>query len=337
VISLVLRATALAVVALSSAACAVLEAEPPKQTAQIAEPAPSPQAPGYYRVKLGDFTVTALSDGTLPFESDEWLTGIEPAQIEKALTKAFLKSPIEMSFNAFLVDTGEKLVLIDTGSGAFLGPNGGKLLTNMQAAGYRPEQVDEVYITHLHVDHLGGLVTGETVAFSNAIVRADQHDVDYWLSEENANKAPEQMKLFFQAAQASLKPYREAGKFKSFDGDTNLVPGVKAVGARGHTPGHAIYIAESKGERMLFWGDLLHVAAVQLPNPSVTVIFDADSKAAALQRKKVLSELAKSGDLIGAAHISFPGIGHVRSAGKGFDWVSINYSSNVPLTPAPVQ
>jgi glyoxylase-like metal-dependent hydrolase (beta-lactamase superfamily II) len=326
-----LRLPALALLALGASACVIFEGEkgPAPAPAPVVEaPAMTAQAPGFYRVPLGDFKVTALSDGTLPFESDKWLTGIKPAQIEKALAKVYLKSPVEMSFNAFLVDTGDKLVLIDVGSGALLGPAVGKLLVNMRAAGYKPEEVDEVYITHLHVDHLGGLMAGDKIAFPNAIVRADQHDLDYWLSDENLAGAPEEMKPFFQGAQASLKPYITAAKFKAFDGDTELVPGVSAVASRGHTPGHAVYVAESRGEKMTFWGDLVHVAAVQLPNPSVTVVFDVDSKAAAAQRKKTLAALAKEGQLIAAAHVSFPGIGRLRAEGKGYVWVPINYSSN---------
>ncbi len=124
-----------------------------------------------------------------------------------------------------------------------------------------------------------------------------------------------------------MNPYIKAGKFKPFDGDTDLVPGVKAVAMRGHTPGHAFYVAESKGQKIAFWGDLVHVAALQLPNPSVTVIFDVDSKAAAAQRKKALADLAKQGTLIGAAHIAFPGIGRLRADGKGFAWAPLNYAA----------
>jgi glyoxylase-like metal-dependent hydrolase (beta-lactamase superfamily II) len=283
--------------------------------------------PGFYRVMVGDFEVTALSDGTLPFDTGKWLTNTTPAQVEKALAKVYLKAPPESSVNAFLVDTGAKLVLIDTGSGALFGPALGKLLLNMDAAGYKPEQVDEIYITHLHADHAGGLMSGDKLAFPNAVVRADKRDADFWLSDENLKKSPEGMKMFFEGARASVNPYVKAGKFKPFDGNTDLVPGVKAVAMHGHTPGHTFYVAESNGQRIVFWGDLVHVEAVQLPNPSVTVIFDVDSRAAAAERKKALADLAKQGTLIGAPHIAFPGIGRLRKDGKGYAWVPVNYSA----------
>lgn len=283
------------------------------------------QAPGYHRVWLGDFEVTALSDGTFPFEA-AWLTNVTPANLEKGLAEQFLTHPVETSFSAYLVNAGGKIVLVDVGSGALLGPRLGKLLINMAAAGYRPEQVDEIYVTHLHADHVGGLMSGDKMAFPNAVVRADKHDAAYWLSDENLAKAPENMKLHFDGARASLNPYIKAGKFKAFDGDTELVPGVNAVATRGHTPGHAFIVAESRGQRMVFWGDLVHVAALQLPDPSVTVIFDVDNKAAAVQRRKAFADAAKRGDLIAASHISFPGIGRLRAEGRGYVWQPINYS-----------
>jgi glyoxylase-like metal-dependent hydrolase (beta-lactamase superfamily II) len=284
------------------------------------------QAPGFYRVWLGDFEVTALSDGTSAFQAKEWLTNTTPAKVEKALAKHYLKSPVEASFNAYLVNTGTKIVLVDVGSGALLGPSLGKLLLNMQAAGYKPEQVDEIYVTHLHADHVGGLMSGGKLAFPNATVRADAKDAAYWLSEENLKKSPADMKLFFEGAQTSLNPYIKAGRFKPFDGDTELVPGVRAVATRGHTPGHAFIVAESKGEEMVFWGDLIHVAAVQFPEPSVTIVFDVDAKAAAAQRKKAFADAAKNGHLVAASHISFPGIGRLRAQGKGYTWLPVNYS-----------
>jgi glyoxylase-like metal-dependent hydrolase (beta-lactamase superfamily II) len=279
-----------------------------------AAPQVKTQAPGYYRVMLGDFEVTALSDGTVALP------------VGKGLASSFLKAPVETSVNGYLINTGTKLVLIDTGAAGLFGPTLGNLLTNLKAAGYQPEQVDEIYITHMHADHVGGLMAGEKLAFPNAVVRADQHDADFWLSAANLEKAPAEMKGFFQGAQASLNPYVAAGKFKPFNGDTELVPGIKAVAAPGHTPGHSTYLVESQGQKLALWGDLMHVAAVQFAHPSVTIQFDTDSKSAAVQRKKAYAEAAKQGYLVGSAHLSFPGLGHLRAEGKGYAFVPVNYS-----------
>jgi glyoxylase-like metal-dependent hydrolase (beta-lactamase superfamily II) len=295
---------------------------------QASAPLAKTQAPGWYRMKVGDFEVTALLDGTLELPVDKLLTNITPDKVNKALTANFLKSPIETSVNAFLVNTGTKLVMIDSGTGTMMGPTLGKLLTNLKASGYKPEQVDEIYITHMHGDHLGGITVGDKPAFPNAVIRAGKADGEYWLSQANMDKAPEAMKLFFKGAQTMLKPYMAANKYKPIDGaDVELVPGVRAINTAGHTPGHTIYSIESKGERMLFLGDLMHVAAVQFPDPSVTIQFDSDSKAAAAARKKVFADAAAKGSYLAVAHISFPGIGHIRAEGAGYAWVAANYTT----------
>lgn len=196
-------------------------------------------------------------------------------------------------------------MLVDAGAAGLFGPTLGKLLANLKAAGYQPEQVDAVVITHM---------------------QPDQHDADFWLSTANMEKAPAESRGYFQGAMASLNPYVAAGKFKPFNGNTDLVPGIKAQAAHGHTPGHSTCVVESKGQKMVMWGDLMHVAAVQFEEPSVTITFDSDSKAAALQRKKAYADAAKQGYWVTASHLSFPGIGHIRHECKGYRLVPANYS-----------
>ena len=296
------------------------------KTAEAAEPMVKAQAPGFYRLMVGDFEVTVLSDGTQPLAADKLLVNIKPEEIVSALAMSYLKSPIENSDNAFLVNTGEKLVLVDAGSGKLLGPTRGQLRANLIAAGYRPEQVDEIYITHMHADHVGGLADGEAMAFPNAVVRIEKQDADYWMSTENMDKAPEQMKRFFVGAMASLNPYIKAGQFKPFEGNTDLVRGLHAVASPGHTPGHAFFVAEGKGQKMVFWGDLVHVLAVQLMFPSAGIAFDTDPARAAVQRRGAFEDAAKEGYLVGGAHIAFPGVGRLRAVNNSYVWVPVNYT-----------
>jgi len=285
------------------------------------------QAPGFYRLMLGDFEITALSDGTNKLSALRLLQG-DSARIAEALGRRFLTDPVETSHNGYLVNTGSKLVLVDPGAGTMLGPTTGDLINNLRAAGYRPEQVDEIYITHLHTDHVGGLVAGGQRAFPNAIVRISKRDADYWLSEANMRAAPEASKRFFQTAMAAVNPYIDAGKLKVFEGVIELVPGVRAEPAYGHTPGHTMYVVESKNEKLVLWGDIVHVAAVQFDDPSVTIGYDVDAVLAASEHDRALADAAKNGYLIGGAHISFPGLGHVRRAiGKSFEFVPVNYSA----------
>jgi glyoxylase-like metal-dependent hydrolase (beta-lactamase superfamily II) len=285
------------------------------------------QAPGWYRMKVGSFEVTALSDGTVMLPVDDLLTNTKRAIVADMLERSYLKAPVETSVNGYLVNTGSKLVLIDAGAAGLFGPTLGKLLDNLKASGYQPEQVDEIYITHMHPDHVGGLVSDGKMVFPNATVRADLREGGFWLSQENMNKAPADAKGFFQGAMASLNPYVAAGRLKPFDGATELVPGLRALPAAGHTPGHTIYMAESQGSRIVFWGDLLHVAAVQFPMPWTTIQFDTDSKVAGPTRKKQLADAAKQGYFLAIAHVSFPGIGQLRADGVGYRWLPTNYVS----------
>jgi glyoxylase-like metal-dependent hydrolase (beta-lactamase superfamily II) len=297
--------------------------------AQAGAPQQPTQAPGYYRMMLGDVEVTALSDGTVGLHVEKLLQGTTPKKVESALAKWRLGLPLETSVNGYLVNTGSKLVLIDAGAGALFGPTLGKLVANLQASGYTPDQVDEIYITHMHPDHVGGLAADGKAVFANAVVRADQADADFWLSAANLEAAPQDSKGFFQGAQASLKPYVDAGRFKPITGDIELVPGVKAVATHGHTKGHRNYVVESKGQKLVLWGDLMHVAAVQFATPAVTIAFDTDQKAALAQRRKAFAEAAKQGYLVGASHLSFPGIGNLQADGAGYRFQPTNYTTQL--------
>jgi glyoxylase-like metal-dependent hydrolase (beta-lactamase superfamily II) len=294
--------------------------------AHAAAPMVKTFAPGYYRMMLGDFEITALSDGTVDLPMNKLLTNTTPGKVDKALSKSFLKSPVETSVNAYLVNTGNKLILVDAGAGTLFGPTLGKLLANLKASGYQPEQVDEVYLTHIHPDHVGGLMTSDKLAFPNADVRVDKRDADFWLSQANMDKAPADAKGSFQGAMASLNPYAKAGRLKPFDSGVELTLGIKAVSTPGHTVGHNAFVIQSKGQTLALWGDLVHVAAVQFEQPGVAIQFDTDSKSAVAQRKKAYTEAVKQGYLVAGAHLPFPGIGHVRTAGKGYAWVPVNYA-----------
>jgi glyoxylase-like metal-dependent hydrolase (beta-lactamase superfamily II) len=306
---------------LLAAACAALVAAPALASAPMAKT----PAPGYFRMMLGDFEITPLNDGTADLPVDQLLKQ-KPELTKAALEKSWLKLPLETSDNAFLVNTGSKLVLVDTGAGALFGPTLGKLVANLKAAGYQPEQVDEIYITHMHADHVGGLVSQGKLVFPNATVRADKAEADFWLSEENMNKAPADKKGFFQGAMAAVGPYVKAGHFKPFEGNVELVPGIRANAEHGHTPGHTTYLVESRGQKLLLIGDLIHVAAVQMEHPSVTIGFDSDEKAALAARLREFDAAAKGGYLIGGAHLQFPGVGHLKAEGKGYRWVPVNFT-----------
>jgi glyoxylase-like metal-dependent hydrolase (beta-lactamase superfamily II) len=297
--------------------------------AQAAAPRAGTQAPGFYRMTVGTLEVTALSDGTHPFPIDTVVQGLSKADIQRDLGREFLQPPVQGSINAFLINTGSKLVLIDSGAGVLYGDCCGKLLANLRASGYQPEQIDEVLLTHLHKDHVGGIVSNGAMTFPNAVVRASRAEADYWLDPANKAKAPAFLSSFFDAASASVAPYVAAGRFKPFDGnDVAIEPGIRALVVPGHTPGHTAYAVDSGAQRLLVWGDIVHVAAIQLHDPEASVEYDSDARAAQRERRALLDLAAGQRDLVAAAHIAFPGLGHIRKDGATYQWVPVNYDAS---------
>jgi glyoxylase-like metal-dependent hydrolase (beta-lactamase superfamily II) len=284
------------------------------------------QAPGYYRIMVGKFEVTALSDGTNDLPVDQLLTHITPDKLNAALSANFLKSPLETSVNAYLINTGSRLILIDTGAGTFFGPTVGKLQQSLQAAGYRADEVDDVLITHMHPDHIGGLLKGQTAAFPNATVHINKTDADFWLSKANLDAAPDSSKMFFQDAVAAVAPYIDSHHLATYEGSVELVPGIKSVPLAGHTAGHTGYLIQSNGQSMLMWGDVVHVKSVQFADPSVTIAYDSDAGEAAPTRIAEFNDAAKKGYLVASSHLPFPGLGHVVTKGSAFEWLPVEYS-----------
>jgi glyoxylase-like metal-dependent hydrolase (beta-lactamase superfamily II) len=253
------------------------------------------------------------------------LQGIAPQQTQRDLRAAFVPQPYEMNFNAFLINTGHKLLLIDTGAGHFLGKSLGNLVRNLEASGYRPDQVDEIDITHAHPDHIGGLSASGKRVFPNAVVRINQRDVDYWLNRGNMDKAPSDDKALFVDARSALQPYVDADRLKPFNGSVELEPGIRSIALYGHTPGHTGYLIQSEGKTMLVWGDVVHVPAVQFADLAVTIDFDWNANEARASRERILAEAASNGWLVAGEHIAFPGLGHVVKNGSGYRWLPLAY------------
>lgn len=284
----------------------------------------------FYRMQLGDFEVTAITDGTIPLPYDQMLSHITPAEVAELVADGFNKLPVETSINTYLINTGSKLILVDAGAGSLFRPYGGRLIENLKVAGYTPEEIDVVLLTHLHGDHSGGLTdaNGKRL-FPNATVYLDRADRDYRFDPNAEAAAPANQKSMFPQSRAAITPYESAGKVNLFTGGgVQLFPGITTIAAHGHTPGHTLYSIESKAQRLVIAGDLVHVAEVQLPRPEVTISFDADEAGAAVDRKKFFDQFAVDRTMIAAAHIAFPGIGNLKRAGNGFQWYPVPYSLN---------
>lgn len=297
------------------------------QTATAAPAQQKVQVPGYFRMALGTMEVTALYDGFVDLKPS-LLKGASARDIQSLVARMFQDSThgIQTAVNGFLVHTGDRLILVDTGAAACFGPTLGNMVQNLKAAGYQPEQVDAVLLTHLHPDHVCGLAgpDGKPV-FTQATVHAAKAEADFWLSAEVQASKPDGMRPFFTMAQKAIEPYAKAGKFQTFAAGEALVPGVKAVATPGHTPGHTSFMVSQGGQHLLLWGDLVHNYASQLRKPEISIEFDVDSQQAMASRKAMLKQAAKEGLWVGGAHMPFPGIGHVGRDKKGYRWVPIEY------------
>ena len=302
-------------------------------TASVSVAAPAPvmtQVPGYYRMKLADFEITALYDGSTAIGAN-LLKGISEKDIQSLLARMFIEKTdgVQTAVNAYLVNSGEELVLVDTGAGKCFGPGLGIIGDNIRAAGYQPEQITTVLLTHLHGDHACGLRNdnGEK-AFPNARVLVSKAEADFWLSEAVAAKAPKEAQPFFQMSRESVAPYVAEGMFETYDAsDESILPRMEVIPLAGHTPGHTGYLFRSQGKSLLVWGDIIHNHAVQFPRPEVTIEFDVDGAQAAASRKRILARAAEEKLWIAGAHLPFPGLGHVRAEGegKGYSWVPVEY------------
>lgn len=296
--------------------------------ASAAAPFVHTQAPGYFRWTLGTFEITALNDGAGLLPMNILLHGAKTDEVARAYAADHLALPVHTSRNQFLINTGSKLVLIDTGGGDDFDLHEGRLRESLPAAGYRPEQVDLVLITHLHADHIGGLLVDGKMAFPNATIRLDKRELAYWTSTKNEAAAPAEAKANFAKARADLAPYIAAGRVETFDGATEIVPGIRSVPAYGHTPGHTFYVVENKGQKLMLWGDVVHAASVQFPDPAVTIAFDTDEPQARAVREQAFADAAREGYWVAAAHLSFPGTGHIRSDGDHYVFVPPTWTLN---------
>lgn len=287
------------------------------------------QAPGVYRLKVGAFEVTVLNDGSLPLETK--IFSGDAVSAPKLLEAGFLpKEAVPTSVNEWLVNTGDKLVLVDTGTSNLFGPSLGRMAKNLVVAGVDPAAVDAVILTHLHPDHAAGLLTPDkAVAFPNASVHVNETEYAFWTSADNSAKAPDDFKPFFEMARNAIKPYADAGKVTMFRDGAEFMPGIGAIMAPGHTLGHTMIRVTSQNSDLLLWGDIVHNAALQFPEPDRALAFDTDQAMAIASRKRVFDMVAKDKLLIAGTHLPFPGLGHVAKAATGYAYVPVQWGADL--------
>ncbi|MBO0710524.1 MAG: MBL fold metallo-hydrolase [Acetobacteraceae bacterium] len=277
---------------------------------------PARQIPGVYHRRIGDAVVTAVSDGVLE-GSLAVLQNITEGEASRILTDAFRPLPRFTSINTFVVRSGGRTALIDTGSGTALGPGVGKLPANLAAAGIDRADIDTVLLTHVHPDHSNGLVDDHgRLWFPNAELVLHEKEMAFWHDDAAMAKADEASRArYFTTARRQLAPYRGRARLIQ---QGEVFPAVTAIPLPGHTPGHTGYRLASGNETLLIWGDIVHVPEVQVPRPEVTVAFDIDPAAAAAMRRRTFDMVATERLLFAGMHVHFPGFAHLARHGDGY-------------------
>jgi len=296
----------------------------PLPRAQAKAPMLNAQAPAYYRFKVGAFEATVISDGPLAMgePKPELFAGVTKDAITHALAENFLPADnLSLEQNALVVNTGDRLVLIDTGTGSakMFGDRSGRLLTNLRAAGFDPADIDSIVLSHAHPDHCWGLVGADGARnFPNAQIHIAQADLDFWTDE--AKRSAPFIGQLIDPTRAALLPYRDRVVFVK-DGQ-EVVPGIQALSAPGHTVGHTIFMISSQGQTLCNVADLAHHHVLVLENPKVEFGFDTDPKQGAATRIRVFDMLAAQRIALIAYHFPWPGIGHVVSHGGGYRFIA---------------
>lgn len=279
---------------------------------------PDRQAVGVHHLAVGDIAVTALNDGQFEGAFD-WLVGVEAAEATKLHQASFRALPPRVTVNAFLVHLPDRLVLVDAGCGGVMGPDMGRLAANLTAIGVAPGDVDTVLATHLHPDHVGGLVDGEGRAvFPNAELVVHEAEPRFWGDDATLAGATEANREFVMLARATMAAY--GNRMRQVAGG-EVLPGVTAVPEPGHTPGHTGWLVASGGDSLLIWGDIVHLPGVQFARPEAGVAFDVDGAQAIATRQRIMDMVATDRLRVAGMHLDFPAFGHVARAGQGYAFV----------------
>ena len=304
------------VAAVALAACSKKEEAPPAASAAAppAEAAPAATAAttqaNVFTFKIGDLSAMALRDGGIepPNDNKVFGVGLTPADVAAVLSANSLATDkLPLSVQPLLVRTPDRVLLFDTGAGTLFGPTVGHVQTAFKEAGVDPNSVTDIFISHSHGDHVGGLVNSEgKLAFANATIHISKPEWDHLSAQEQ-----------YKSMAEAMKP-----KVDAFAPGAELIPEiVKAVEVKGHTPGHSAYQITSRGESILYVGDSMHHYVISVQKPEWTIAFDGDSKVATASRVALINELAASGARVYSVHFPFPGIGKMEKQGDKVVWV----------------
>lgn len=264
--------------------------------------------------QVGDFTITAISDGYLTASLD-FLSNIDPADASNMQRDAGQKEPEAVHINCYVVRGAGRTVLIDAGAGGFR-QWGGQLRTNLALAGIEPAAIDTILLTHAHPDHVGGLVNGAgEIAFPNAELVVHRREVGFWQDDANLSRASGRARGNFLVARRVFDAYGD--RLRLFD-DGQVLPGIDALPIPGHTDGHTGYVLESRDQGLLVWGDVVHFPHIQIQRPEVSIAFDHDASLAAATRSRLLDQVSSEGLLIAGMHLGERGFARIERTNGGY-------------------
>ena len=292
------------------------------QTLPAKAPKAGIQAPAHFRFTLGNYEITMVSDGNIILP-----TNFEAKNVEEAVLKAFLKANYldpdthTPHVNVCLINTGDELVMVDTGAGQYFLETAGKLVENLAAASIKPYQIDKIILTHGHPDHVWGVMDDfeEAQRFPNASYAMNAKEIDFWTAKDTIDKMPDMFRSFATGAIRNLSPIKE--QTTRTKGEDEVVPGIRVIDTPGHTLAHQSVIVESGGEKMLITGDAIHHWPITFEHPDWQPIVDMEPEKAVVTRKRLMDMAASEKMVVAGYHMPFPGIGHIARMGQVYRWV----------------
>jgi glyoxylase-like metal-dependent hydrolase (beta-lactamase superfamily II) len=286
----------------------------------------SRQAPGFYRFKVGDIEVTAINDGVAPRSVEGFIRNADINDVKKALRDAFLpETGYQNSYTTLVLQTGGRTVLIDTGNGDSGPPTTGLWMANFRAAGFDPAQVSTIIISHFHGDHINGMrLKDGTAVFPNAEVMVPAAEWTFWMDDAKMAQAPEGLKPGFNNVRRVFAPI--AKDVKQYEAGKELVPGVTAVAAFGHSPGHMAFTIASGNSRLMMMSDATNHPALFVKNPDWSAVFDQDADMARATRRKLLDMAASERVQVSLYHAPFPATGHIARDGASYEFVPVQWT-----------
>ncbi len=298
--------------------------------AAAAAPFAGKQTPGIYRYRIGTFELTALYDGIWyrPI-TDHFIRNAPFAEVESALAGAFMPADkLATPFTTLIVNTGRKVVLLDTGTGGQIAPSAGVLRDNLAAAGINPKAVDIIVISHFHPDHINGIKDKDNkLVFPNAEIMVPAAEWNFWMDDANMNAAAADLKLTFRNQRRIFADI--ARQVTRFEPGSEVAAGVVTLAAPGHTPGHTVFAIHSGNQSLLVLGDTAQHPAVFARHPDWQAAFDIDGNAAVATRKKLFDRAAADRMLVTGYHFPFPACGHLIKSATGYEHVPVEWQPNL--------